>query len=259
MHANPAAGSYALALKGGELISVHAAKLAEPGTKLRLPLRQLANGTFAEDGVAEEEGRSTKATFHGTVSFVDADPAAPAYTVSGRGASILVRLRADSGESIPQLPALGSYVTVTAKVENPPATAEDAPPEAAAEPTPPLPSCAPDLASTPIGKPEAVLWQSKVEVEGQPTTYLDLAGTLSGVCPDTGQLLLSADDARESEKDLTLAVPPKIAIGKLKVGDSFLATATVEPDGSLTLAGIAGDERTKGADDDASAQGDLKR
>ena len=64
---------------------------------------------------------------------------------------------------------------------------------------------------------------------------------------------------RESSQDLTLAVPPTIDPNKLKIGDSYLATATVDEDGSLTLAGIASDERTRGADDASSAQGDLQR
>jgi hypothetical protein len=79
------------------------------------------------------------------------------------------------------------------------------------------------------------------------------------VLPETGQLLLSADDNRESEADLTLTVPKDIDAAKLKPGDSYLATATIEEDGSLTLSGIAGDEHTKGANNPASAQGDLKR
>ena len=43
------------------------------------------------------------------------------------------------------------------------------------------------------------------------------------------------------------------------MGDSVVATATVEEDGSLTLSGLAGDEGRKGAEDVALAQGDLKR
>jgi hypothetical protein len=74
-----------------------------------------------------------------------------------------------------------------------------------------------------------------------------------------GHLLLSADDVRESESDLTLTVPPGIDATKLRLGDSYLATAEVDPDGALKLSGIASDEHTKGADDPASAQGDLAR
>lgn len=232
VHANPAAGSYAMAIKGGELVSVHTRELPEPGTKLSAPLRRLANGTFAEAGDLEEEKpRATNISFRGAVTFADPDPAAPAYTVSGRGSSLLVHVAPDPTGAAPQLPTIGSYVTVTAAIEPP------------AEP-----------ASTPT------LVQSEIEAEpGTPSTYLDLAGIVKEVLPETGHLILSADDTRESESDLTLTVPSGINAAKLKPGDSYLATATVEPDGSLKLSGITSDERTKGADDPASAQGDLKR
>lgn len=232
VHANPAAGSYAMAIKGGELVSVHAADLPEPGAKLSAPLRRLANGTFVEAGDLEEEkAKATTVTFRGAVSFADADPAAPAYTVSGRGSSLLVHVEPDPTGTAPELPPIGSYVTVTATIENP---------------------VEPDSAPT--------LVESKLEVEpGPPSTYLDLAGILKEVLPDTGQLFLSADWAGESESTLSLIVPKEIDAGKLKVGDSYLATATIEPDGSLKLSGIASDEHTKGADNPATAQGDLKR
>jgi hypothetical protein len=232
VHVNPAAGSYAMAIKGGELVSVHAVELPEPGTKLRASLRRLANGTFAEAGDLQEEKKmATEVTFHGSVSFADPDPAAPAYAVSGRGSSLLVHIKPDPAGAAPELPAIGTYVTVTAAIEEPDE---------------------PKLALT--------LVQSKVEVEpGPPSTYLDLAGIVKEVLPEAGQLLFSADDTRESEADLTLTVPKGIDATKLAPGDSYLATATVEEDGTLTLAGIASDEHSKGADDSDSAQGDLRR
>lgn len=49
------------------------------------------------------------------------------------------------------------------------------------------------------------------------------------------------------------------AIVRAKPGDSYLATAMVEEDGTLTLSGIASDEHTRGANDSSSAQGDLAR
>jgi hypothetical protein len=223
VHANPAAGSYTMAIKGGELVSVHAPDLPEPGTKLEAPLRRLANGTFAEAGDLEEEKKeATEATFRGAVTYTNPDPAAPAYTVSGRGSSLLIQLDPDPTGAVPQLPPVGTYVTVTASFDS-------------------------------------GLRQEKIETEpGPPSTYLDLAGIVKEVSPD-GHLVLSADDSHEGEADLTLAVPKEIDATKLKPGDSYLVTAEIEPDGSLTLSGIASDEHTKGADDAASAQGDLKR
>jgi hypothetical protein len=232
IQANPAAGSYAMAIAGGELVSVHAPELPEPGTTLSAPLRRLANGTFAEAGdLDEEKVKATKVTFRGSVTFTDPNPAAPAYAVSGRGSSLVVQVEPEPTGAAPALPPIGAYATVTATIEPP------------AEP-----------------KGISPLVQSKVAVEtGPPSTYLDLAGIVREVLPDSGQLLLSADWAGESESTLTLAVPEEIDAKKLEVGDSYLATATVEEDGTLTLSGIASDEHTKGADDPASAQGDLKR
>lgn len=224
VHANPAAGSYALAIEGGELVPVHARKLPAPGAKLSLTARRLANGTFAEEGKPERGGTAKQAGFRGVVTFVDPDPLAPAYTLSGRGASLFVRVPPDPTGVVPPLPVLGSYQTATVAVEG-----------------------------------DGALVQRTIEIEpGDPSTYLDLAGIYSGLDPETGKLLLSADDTRAGEQDLMLAVPPEIDASKLKSGDSYLATATVDPDGSLRLAGIASDEHTKGADDPGSAQGDLK-
>lgn len=259
VHANPAAGSYSLAIAGGELVAVHAPELPAPGARLSVPLRRLANGTFAEAGAHERLGRVARATFRGTVSFVDASPEAPAYTVSGRGASILVRVQPDLTGIAPQLPSLGSYATVGVDIERPPVIVAEPESETAVDPEPP--TCALDLTqpAPPKIEPAATLWQQRLEVEGEPSTYTDLAGIVIAVCPESGQLLLSADDIREDNEDIVLAVPPSIDSAKLAIGDSFLATATIEAGGSLTLAGIANDERTKGADDPMGAQGDLKR
>ena len=75
--------------------------------------------------------------------------------------------------------------------------------------------------------------------------------------PGTGQLAISADDIREGLHDLVLTVPAAIDTTKLKVGESVTATATFGDDGSLTLTGLASDERSKGADDFDATQGDL--
>lgn len=223
VHTNPAAGSYTLAIKGSELVSVHAPKLPEPGTKLSGSFTRLANDTFAAtDDPKAEKASATEATFRGVITYTDPDPAAPAYTVSGRGSSLLIHVAPDLTGAAPSLPPIGTYATVTATLD-------------------------------------AGLVQKKLEPEpGPPSTYLDLAGAVKEVSPD-GHLLLSADDARESEADLTLTVPPGIDAAKLKAGDSYLATAEVDPNGLLKLSGITSDEHTRGADDQASAQGDLKR
>ncbi len=263
VHANPDAGSYTLAIKGGELVPVHARKLPRLGTKLSLEGLQLANGTFVEEGAPKRKGQASRASFRGVVTHLDPDPVAPGYTLSGRGASIFIHVRPDpSGAAVP-LPPLGAYATAAVDMEKtqptPMSTATPPVTEPPLEPAP-APSCVPDPTMPPPPPPATTLWQGLLKTEETaPATYFDLSGVLTAICPETGQLTISADDVRESGAHLTLAVPPKLDVSKLKLGDSLLATANVGEGGVLTLAGLASDEQRKGADDPKAAQGDLKR
>lgn len=254
VRANSAAGSYALATGSGELVSVHAPKLPPAGAKLSVEATPLPNNTFAEEE-RKGSGATTAASLSGVVTYVDPDPADPAYTLSGRGSSILVHAAPAAAAG---LPALGSYAKVGVGIEKPPPVTLPVPEAAPVVPLPPSP-CVADPALVPPPPPATRLVQRSIEVEPEPATYLDLAGVVAGLCPATGQLLISADDLRESGADVTLTVPAKLATVGLTIGDSILATATRGEDGSLTLAGLASDERLEGAEDTASAQGDLKR
>jgi len=253
VHVNPAAGSYAMAIAGGELVAVHAAKLPTPGEKLAVAAEPLDNNTFAEEE-REKDGTTAQASVRGVVTYVDPDPAAPSYTLSGRGSSILVHLPAAAAA---ELPGLGAYATVGIGIEQPPPPAEPPPPASA--PSEPAPTCVPDPGLEPPPAPKRIAVQRTLKTEPEPATYFDLAGIVSAVCPDSNQLLLSADDLRSSQADLTLAVPPSLKTANLKPGDPVVATATVEADGALILSGLAGDEGRKGAEDAGLALGDLKR
>jgi hypothetical protein len=260
VHVNPAAGSYTLAEAGGTLNAVHAAEPPPPGAKVKVPIRLLANGTFAEAGKPVRSGSRRRATFTGIVTYLDPAPAAPAYAVSKRGVSLLVHVRPDPTGAPPTLPALGAFASVTVDIERPPVPAEPPPAEpAVAEPAPAAPvACAPDPAQPlPAIEPEAVLWQHEASAEGAPFTYADLAGIVTAICPEAGLLAISADDIREGLHDVVLTVPAAIDMKKLKVGESVTATATFGEEGSLTLSGLASDERSKGADDFDATQGDL--
>ncbi len=271
VHANPAAGSYTVVEAGGLMNAIHAAKLPAPGTKVSVPVRTLANGTFAEDGKRKQTGKRTSASIAGIVTFVDADPAAPSYAVSKRGVSLLIRVRPDPSGAAPVLPQLGAYANVSVEIEKPPAAAGQPPAaapvpgEAVVSPAPPAapapeaaPACAPDPAQPlTVPAPVAILWQQQLEADGAPFASSDFAGVVSAICPAQGQLALSGDDLRQSGKDIVLTVPKSIDLGDLEVGESVAATAAIEADGSLRLTGLAGDERTKGADDEAATQGDL--
>ncbi len=96
VHANPAAHSYTIN-KGGSLYSIHAASLPVPGTRVRVPIEQLANRTYKEDGKRQNKGQSAEETITGSVSFslddapfTSSDPLAPPspqdiYVVSNAG------------------------------------------------------------------------------------------------------------------------------------------------------------------------------
>lgn len=221
VHVNSAAGSYTVAEVGGLMSAVHAGKLPAAGTKIEVPIRALANGTLAEAGKRVRTKTTKAAELAGIVSFVNADPLAPAYTVSNKGTSALVHITPDPSGALPELPALGAYVTVKAGIE--------------------------------AGR----LTQTQLSGGGAPFTHVELEGIVGAVEAETAHLLLSADDVRESGLDITLNVPADIDVTKLTLGDSVLAGAEIGADGSLTLTGLASDERAKGAEDTKTAQGDL--
>jgi hypothetical protein len=221
VHVNSAAGSYTVAETGGMMSAVHAGKLPPLGARVEVPIRALANGTLAEAGKRVKAKTTKAAELAGIVTFVNADPLAPAYTVSNRGTSALVHVAPDPSGVLPELPVLGAYVTVKATIEAPRLT------------------------------------QTQLSGGGAPFTHVELEGIVGAIDLEAARLLLSADDVRESGLDLTLELPPEIDATSLTVGDSVLASADVGPDGSLTLTGLAGDERLKGAEDTQATQGDL--
>ena len=166
--------------------------------------------------------KTTKAVeLAGIVSFVKADPLAPAYTVSNKGTSALVQVAPDPSGVLPELPALGAYVMVKAAIEAPRLT------------------------------------QTGLSGGGAPFTHVELEGIVGAVDLEAARLLLSADDVRESGLDLTLNVPNGIDVASLVAGDSVLVGADIGPDGSLTLTGLASDERLEGAEDAKATVGDL--
>lgn len=221
VHVNPAAGSYTVAETGGVMSAVHAGKPPAPGTAVEVPIETLANGTLGEAGTRHRTGSRAGATVAGIATFLSADPAAPSYAVSNRGTSVLVHVQPDPTGALPELPALGGYVTAVVGIE------------------------------------AGVLWQRELSSGGTPFTHADFEGIVAAVNAETSQLTISADDVRESGQDIAFVVPPQIDTSKLVVGESILAGADIGTEGSLTLTGLAGDERLKGAEDSEATQGDL--
>lgn len=274
VHVNSAAGSYTVAEPSGALTTVHAPTAPQPGTKLKVPIRSLANGTLAESGTRIRLGKQARAKLSGIVTYVDPTPAAPAYTVSKRGVSLLVNVHPDPTGLAPTLPALGAFANVAVDIEATQPASSASPSDASApagmqepsvatavvEPSGMVPpSCAPDPTQPPLPpiEPPAVLWQRSLEAQGTPFTYGDFEGIVTAVCPEKGKLRISADDIREGGVDLLFDVPPTIDTTQLQAGNSILATATIAAGGALSLTGLASDEHRKGADDPDTAQGDL--
>lgn len=236
VHVNKAAGSYAVAEGGGTLVAVHAPTAPQPGTEVEVPLQSLANGTFAEAGKRVRVGAETRAVASGVVTFVNADPAAPAYAVSKRGVSMLVRVHPDPGGATPTLPEVGAFATVAVEIEK-----SEPPAEPVEDPPPPF-----------------VLWQRHLEADGTPLTYGDFAGIVTAVNLEANQLQLSADDVGESESDLLFTLASEeFDLSELEVGRSVTVTATIGAEGTLSATGLADDEHRKGADDEGALQGDL--
>jgi hypothetical protein len=240
---------------------VHAAKLPQPGTEVEVDARSLANGTFAEAGGRVKTGTASGATLSGIVTYLDPTPAAPAYAISKRGVSVLVRLHPDPSGAPAALPALGTLATATVGIESPPAAGPETAPVPAPTPPPEVAAttCAPDpaLPAPPAFAPAAVLWQRDLSAAGVSFTFGDFEGIVVALCPDSGELLVSADDIRQGLRDLLFTVPPDIETDGLEVGESIAATATIGPGGSLSLTGLASDEHAKGAGDYAATRGDL--
>jgi hypothetical protein len=282
VHVNFAARSYSLA-SGGPLLPIHAAKLPAPGAKLQVPIEPLVNGTFAETGKRSKKGKAKTASFSGTVTSVD--PQAAAYTVSARGASVLVRVQPVTPQAA-QLPQVGALVTVGVRIAEPgtagtgappsetgappsetatppagtgtPPTATAPPPAAAPQPAAQPPPClAPAAPILPAKLAAAQLWQTGLQVTGQASGPVDLEGIVQASCPAPRQLLLSADDVREGAQDVTLAgADPGIDLSRVLPGQPIDVTATLAADGSYSITGLSGNQGRKGADDPSTGQGD---
>jgi hypothetical protein len=260
VHLNPVAGTYAIA-NGSPLIAIHAHRLPQPGSRVRAPVRELANGTFAEDGRRKTKGRSDGATFSGSVTFRDDDPGKDFYTVSNNGSSVLVRVPPEPG-GLSAPPEVGASVLVGVRFS-------PSSPGSAGEPTttpapgqqPPTNSCDPDgeanPATPPIGQ-AVTLAQTELTVNGQSVTDVELAGVVQAVCPTTRQLVLSADETRESLQDAVLQVGAGVDLARVKVGKAIVGSVEPRSPDLLSLGGLASDQGIKGADSVKQVQGSFQ-
>ena len=262
VHTNPVAGSYALA-QGGPLVAVHARRLPQPGDRVRTPVRTLLNGTYAEDGKRKTKGSTDKATFSGTVTFSDDTAGKDYYTVSGTGTSVLVRMQPDAAGAATPAP-FASSVTVSVRFDAPGSTTPPTPPT---DGTPTTTTTTPQQtanacdadgeagAATPKLSPSKQLTETSRKVDQTGVTTASLEGIVQAICPNSGQVVLSADDTRESGQDSVLGVVREIDLSELRVGQPITATADLKPPDLLSLGTLASDQGMKGADDQTQIQG----
>jgi hypothetical protein len=262
---NPVAGSYTIST--GNLVAIHADTLPSVGQKLEVPVRPLANGTYAEDGQRNGVGLADSASFTGTVTYCGnlEQPAEPCdgssasdhytYAVSSRGASVLVTAPHPAQGAPPQV---GSQVQVAVRIGaaftpidpvNPDDWRED-------------PECTPAYDEQ-SGRPEppvvaTELIQASVSITAQATGSV-LETVLQTEClGETPSLILSADDVRQSDRDLApIEVPAGFDLNRLHPGQAVQADLAIETDGTLTLRGITSDQGVAGADDRSQGQGSL--
>ena len=265
---NRSSGSYALAQSAGPLVAIHSRRLPELGARVRTPVKTLVNGTYGEDGKRKTRGRADKATFSGVVPFRDDEPGKDFYTVSSTGTSVLVRMTPD-GAGVATPPPFASSVTVTVRLGAPPPPPAQTTPgtgtttTTTTTPTPPQSGgCDSDgeaVSPTPKAGSSLVPTQTELKVDQQSVTDGDIAGTVQAVCPGTGQLVLSADGARESERDVVVSVPGSTGIDlrQVSVGSTVIAGVELKQPSGLVLHGIASDQGIKGANTQTEIQGSL--
>jgi hypothetical protein len=259
---NPIAQSYTISTGG--LISVHADTLPQVGDKVDVPVRRLANSTYAENGARSRVGVADSVAFSGTVTYC-ADLEQPAalcdggsatdhyvYAVSGLGASVLVSAP-HPAQGAP--PKVGSSVDVTVHIGDP------------FQPIDPATWTTDDTCTPPYNEQNGMpapavksteLTQTVVNVTSQ-STSATLEAVVQTVCPvGSPRLVLSADDVREAGRDLAaLDVPDGIDLAKLSPGEPVQVAVDVAQDGKFTLRGITSDQGAAGADDTTQGQGTL--
>jgi hypothetical protein len=259
---NPIAQSYVISTGG--LIAIHADTLPQVGDKVEVPVRRLANSTYAENGARNQVGTADSVAFSGIVTYcADLEqPAAPCdgasatdhyvYSVSGLGASVLVSAP-HPAQGVP--PTTGSSVDVTVHIGDP------------FQPIDPATWAADESCTPPYdeqnGKPSpavkaAELTQTAANVSSQ-STSATIESVVQTMCPgESPRLVLSADDVREAGRDLAeLDVPSGIDLAKLSPGQAVQVAVDVAQDGKFTLRGIASDQGAAGADDATQGQGTL--
>ena len=257
VHQNPVAASYSISAGTG-LSAIHTdAALPVVGTKVKVPIRVLANGTYAEEAKRQVQGTVTSVKFSGVVTdsrdgLAAGDP--DVYSVSARGASVLVFAPDPSGTTAS--PGVGSLIATTAEIRN--AAAVTYPPA-----PPPAAFCAPPATAFPVPPifPSKQLFQTAppTPLTATPVTSTVIETVVQSTCTAPGRAVLSTDDVRQGESDVHLPTAAGIDPAKLIPGQAVMASVTIAAGALTEVTGTASDQGIKGADSNAGSQGNLAR
>ncbi len=141
------------------------------------------------------------------------------------------------------MPAVADMVDVTARIADKldPIEAEDAGRDGCG--SPPRPPKARKYA----------LEQTDLAVTGAANST-GLEGIVQGVCRKSGSLILSADDVRESGRDIAVTVPTALRLADLDPGQVLKLRAEIGGGGNFTATAIADDAGESAADDSGRIQ-----
>ncbi len=207
VHQNPVASSYSISAGAG-LSAIHTSKaLPSVGAKVKVPIRVLANGTYAEEAKRQVQGTVTNAKFSGVVTdsrdgLVPGDP--DVYSVSARGASVLVLAPDATGTTAS--PGVGSLISTTVEIRNcrrrrpfpPPLSPGTCPPPATSLPGPPTIFPSKQLFQTAPPTP----------LVATPVTTTVIETVVQSTCTAPGRAVLSGDDIRQGQSDVHLLTAP---------------------------------------------------
>ena len=257
VHQNTVASSYSIS-SGAGLSAIHTSKaLPSVGAKVKVPIRVLANGTYAEEAKRQVQGTVTNAKFSGVVTdsrdgLVAGDP--DVYTVSARGASVLVLAPDATGTTAS--PGVGSLISTTVEIRN------------SAAVTFPLPlppgTCLPPATSLPGPPtifPSKQLFQTAppTPLVATPVTTTVIETVVQTTCTAPGRAVLSSDDIRQGQSDVSLPTAAGIDPARLVPGEAVMASVTIAVGALTEVTGTASDQGIKGADSNAGNQGNLAR
>ena len=257
VHQNPVASSYSISAGAG-LSAIHTSKaLPAVGAKVKVPIRVLANGTYAEEAKRQVLGTVTQAKFSGVVTdsrdgLAAGDP--DVYTVSARGASVLVLAPDASGTTAS--PGVGSLISTTVEIRNsvavtfpPPLFPGTCPPPATSFPGPPT-----------IFPPKQLFQAAPpTPLVTTPVTTTVIETVVQSTCTAPGRAVLSTDDIRQGQSDAHLPTAAGIDPSKLLPGEAVMASVTIAAGALTEVTGTASDQGIKGADSNAGSQGNLAR